>query len=247
MILAAGKGKRMRSDLPKVMFPIGGRPSLAHPLEAAKTLNPDRIVVVVGHGADLVKEAFSGSGAEFVLQEKQLGTGHAVLVTRAVLSGFEGALLVLYGDGPLITPATLDRLLALHREEANDATLLTCERPDPTDYGRVVRDSRGLFVGIVEERDCDEATRRTKEVYSGIAVYEAPAVFESLEKVGNDNAQKEYYLTDLPGLLMAEGRKIGTVLHEDPEEIEGFNSLDQYEAVRRAFEMRKGQKRDDLV
>ncbi len=243
VILAAGKGNRMKSDLPKVMLPVGGVPSLHHPLEAARALDPERIVTVVGYGAETVREAFSGKGIEFVTQEAQLGTGHAVQVTEEVLSDFDGVLLVLYGDGPLIRKETLAQLLSTHIEQGNDATLLTCRKPDPTDYGRIVRDGNGGFRAIVEERDCDEETRKIDEVYTGIAVYPAPGIFEYLSRIDNSNAQEEYYLTDVPGLLLAAGRCVGTELHDDPDEIEGFNSRDQYDAVCRLFESRRGAER----
>jgi UDP-N-acetylglucosamine diphosphorylase/glucosamine-1-phosphate N-acetyltransferase len=235
VILAAGKGKRMKSDLPKVMFPVDGKPALFYPLEAAKSLDPQRIVLVVGHMAELVREAFAREPVEFVTQEKQLGTGHAVLVTKEALAGFSGSLLVLYGDGPLIRPETLARLLETNEAEGNDLTMITCEREDPTDYGRIIRDGSGEFTAIVEERDCDDATRAIREVYTGIAVFGAPGAFEHLERIRNENAQQEYYLTDLPGLLKADGRKVGTVLHDDPGEVEGFNSHEEYEAICRSF------------
>jgi bifunctional UDP-N-acetylglucosamine pyrophosphorylase / glucosamine-1-phosphate N-acetyltransferase len=243
VILAAGKGKRMKSDLPKVMLPVGGVPSLHHPLEAARALDPERIATVVGYKAEVVREAFAGKGIEFVTQEEQLGTGHAVQVTEDVFADFNGVLLVLYGDGPLIRKETLARLLATHAEQGNDATLLTCRKPDPSDYGRIVRDGKGGFRAIVEERDCDEETRRIDEVYTGIAVYPAPGIFECLSRIGNNNAQGEYYLTDVPGILLADGGRVGTELHDDPDEIEGFNSRDQYDAICRTFESRHGTER----
>jgi len=192
VILAAGKGKRMKSDLPKVMFPVDGKPALFYSLEAAKSLDPQRIVLVVGHRADLVRETFSKESVEFVIQDQQLGTGHAVLVTKQALAGFSGSLLVLYGDGPLIRSETLARLLDTHAAEGNDQTLVTCKREDPTDYGRIIRDGSGEFRAIVEERDCDEATRAIREVYTGIAVCSAPGVFAYLERIRNENTQKEY-------------------------------------------------------
>jgi len=241
VILAAGKGKRMNSDLPKVMFPIDGRPSLHYPLEAARALSPQRIVVVVGHEAGTVREAFRYTELEFVLQAEQLGTGHAVLVTRSVLSDFEGTILVLYGDGPLIRWQTLDHLLRTHWNEESDVTLLTCRREDPTGYGRIVLDAAGRLEKIVEENDCDEETRAIRVVNSGIAAYRSADLFRFLERIGNHNAQQEYYLTDLPEIMTGNGRKIGMLNHDDTEELDGFNSLEQYEAVCEAFRVRRGQ------
>jgi len=240
VILAAGKGKRMKSDLPKVMFPVGGKPALFYAIEAVKSLEPERIVIVVGHRAELVRETFSHEQVEFVNQGQQLGTGHAVLVTKTALADFSGSLLVLYGDGPLVRSQTLVRLLETHLREGNDQTLVTCERDDPTGYGRVIRDADGEFEAIVEERDCDETARNLREVYTGIAVCNAPGAFPFLERIRSDNAQQEFYLTDLPGLLKKDGLKVGTVFHDDPEEVEGFNSQEEYEAICRSFAAKRG-------
>lgn len=241
VILAAGKGKRMLSDLPKVMFPICGKPALHYPLEAARSLDPERLVVVVGHMSEMVRGAFESADIDFVEQSRQLGTGHAVLVTRDALVGFNGALLVLYGDGPLLRSETLASLLEAHWSSGNAATLLTCMRDNPTGYGRVIRDADGGFQCIIEEKDADAETKKLKEVYSGIAVYGSPEVFDYLAQVKNANAQQEYYLTDLPELMLRDGLGIGTVLHPDAVEVEGFNSKEQYEAVCRSLEARRSQ------
>ncbi|MHC4945853.1 MAG: bifunctional UDP-N-acetylglucosamine diphosphorylase/glucosamine-1-phosphate N-acetyltransferase GlmU [Planctomycetota bacterium] len=237
-ILAAGKGKRMKSKLPKVLFEICGRPALFYPFHAASSLKPKRFVAVVGWGADQIKEAFSDSGIEFVIQKELLGTGHALQMTRENLKDFKGDLLVLYGDGPLIKPETLQAIVAKHRKEKNFATVMTAVHEDPTGYGRIIRDKDGNFLKIVEENDADSETKKIREANTGITIYRCPEVFDYLELLEDDNEQKEFYLTDLPQIIACKGLKVGLLLHHDARELDGFNSIDQYANLRKRVQQR---------
>lgn len=238
VILAAGKGKRMKSDLPKVLFDLCGKPALFYPVDAARALGPSRFVVVIGWGADRIREAFSNDPLDFVVQESLLGTGHAVQQTRDKLIDFEGDLLVLYGDGPLIKTETLKRIVDFHQQEEHTATVMTATAADPTGYGRIVRDGQGRFIKIVEEKDADPETRKIREVNTGITVYRCPEVFEYLSLLKDDNEQNEYYLTDLPQIIAGKGLSVGLVLHDDPAELEGFNSIAQWSGLRKKLQHR---------
>jgi bifunctional UDP-N-acetylglucosamine pyrophosphorylase/glucosamine-1-phosphate N-acetyltransferase len=237
-ILAAGKGKRMKSKMPKVLFEICGRPALFYPVRAASTLKPERFVAVIGWGADQIRKAFADSNLEFVIQKELLGTGHALQMTRDNLKDFKGDLLVLYGDGPLIKPETLRAIVTKHRKEKNFATVMTAVHEDPTGYGRIVRDEAGKFVKIVEENDADPETKQIREANTGITIYRCPEVFEYLELLDDHNEQKEFYLTDLPQIIAGKGLKVGLLLHHDAGELDGFNSLDQYANLRKRVQKR---------
>lgn len=201
IILAAGLGKRMQSDLPKVLHPIAGRPMLAHVLDNARGLNPDRIIVVVGHGADRVQESFAGQGLHFALQQPQQGTGHAVMQALPLLleGDAQDACLVLYGDVPLVQGDTLARLLEARQ---TGLALLTETLEDPTGYGRIVRDESGQIVRIVEHKDANAAQHAIREVNTGILAAPAAALRQWLGRINNQNAQGEYYLTDIVGLAV---------------------------------------------
>ncbi|MBU0754182.1 MAG: NTP transferase domain-containing protein [Planctomycetes bacterium] len=237
-ILAAGKGKRMKSKLPKVLFDLCGKPALFYPVHAAEPLGPSRFVVVIGWGAEQIRKAFEGSQLDFVLQEALLGTGHALQQTQEKLKDFEGDLLVLYGDGPLVKTETLQRIVDIHRSENHSATVMTALADDPTGYGRIVRDGQGRFTKIVEEKDADPATRKIREINTGITVYRCPELFEYLSMLKDDNQQNEYYLTDLPQIIADRGLSVGLVLHDDPTELEGFNSIMQYADLRKRLQQR---------
>lgn len=208
MVLAAGQGKRMKSSLVKVLHPLRGRPLVAHVLEAVRGAGASRIVVVVGVQAALVRQRLAGEHVEFVEQGEPLGTAHAVLVARPALEGFRGDVLVVCGDTPLLDPADLRRLVRVRRETGAALALLTARAPDPTGYGRIVRDDRGRVRGIVEEADASPAQRRLDEINAGVYCFAAPRLWAVLEKVGRDNAQGEYYLTDAVGVLTAAGEEV---------------------------------------
>ncbi len=223
IVLAAGKGTRMRSATAKVLHPLLGRPLLAYPLEACAKAGLGRVVVVVGHQADEVRAALGATGATFVVQAEQLGTGHAVLCAREALEGFSGTALVLCGDVPLLRPETLERLAATHRDAGAKITVLTMELDDPTGYGRLVRDADGWVERIVEEADATEAERAIREVNTGTYAVELPWLWEALARVGRDNAQGEVYLTDAVALAAREGAAAAVAL-ADPGEALGVNS-----------------------
>jgi bifunctional UDP-N-acetylglucosamine pyrophosphorylase/glucosamine-1-phosphate N-acetyltransferase len=215
IILAAGKGVRMKSDRAKVLHEVLGAPAICHVLQAVRDAGVADLLVVVGYQADLVREA--AGTATFVEQKEQRGTGHAVLCCEKALAGFDGDVFVLAGDAPLITPATLRRMLEEHRRRGADATFLSAVVPDPAGYGRVIRRD-GRFEKIVEEADATEEEKRVAEINSAAYVFRVPRIFEALRKVGTANAQKEYYLPDaLTG-------KVHVVRTDDPAEALGINS-----------------------
>jgi len=238
IILAAGQGKRMQSDLAKVLHPVLGRPMLDHVLDATRDAGVGRTIVIVGHQADKVRAAMAGRGVEFALQAQQKGTGHAVLQAAPLLAEHTGQVLVLCGDTPLLTPETLTALLATHRETAAAATVLTAELPDPTGYGRIVRDSGGAVRRIVEHKDATEAERQVHEINSGLFVFGTRDLFAALGRVGCDNAQGEYYLTDTLEILLREGKRVSAHRCPDPGEVVGVNTLEQLHAVESAMRER---------
>jgi bifunctional UDP-N-acetylglucosamine pyrophosphorylase/glucosamine-1-phosphate N-acetyltransferase len=237
VILAAGKGTRMRSDRPKVLFEVAGRPMVNHVLEAALGLKPRRMVVVVGHGAAGVREAvrkdpaFDPGVTVFALQKDQRGTGHALRCALPALGGFRGAVLVLSGDVPLVGTATLRILADAHRRSGGAATVLTFRPADPTGYGRVVRDSRGVFLDIVEEKDADFETRTIAEVNSGLYAFDAAILAGALRRLRTQNSQGELYLTDVPRLLRRDGKTVGAVRVLEPEVVAGVNTLSELAAA----------------
>jgi len=233
VILAAGKGTRMRSDRPKVLFEVAGRPMVGHVLEAALGLHPKRVVVVVGHGASDVRAAlrkdpsFDPAVTRFALQPEQRGTGHALRCALPALRGFRGTVLVLSGDVPLVGTETLRTLADAHRRSSSAATVLTFRPADPTGYGRVVRDGRGAFLDIVEEKDADFETRTIAEVNAGLYAFDSSVLPEALRRLRSRNAQRELYLTDVPRLLRRDGRGVGAVRVLDPEVVSGVNTLSE--------------------
>jgi bifunctional UDP-N-acetylglucosamine pyrophosphorylase / glucosamine-1-phosphate N-acetyltransferase len=228
VILAAGHGKRMHSDTPKVLHPLAGRPLLAHVIDTAKSLSPERIVVVYGHGGETVREALGGAGVEWVRQEPQLGTGHAVQQALPKLDG-DAATLVLYGDVPLIRRETLEGLCA---SAGKGLALLTIELDEPKGYGRVVR-SRGRIVRIVEERDATEKERAIREINTGIMVAPTKKLKSWLGRLKNDNAQKEYYLTDIVGLAVGDDAPVSGTAAASAWEVLGVNSRAQLAELER--------------
>lgn len=191
VVLAAGKGTRMKSAMPKVLHQVGGKPMLEHVLAAAEAAGALRNIAVIGFGAESVREAL-GQKAEFVVQEQQLGTGHAVLQAREKLAGFAGTVMVLYGDTPLLTPALLSRLYAAHREAGAAATVLTAFLADPAGYGRVIRDDTGQVLKIVEQKDATPAEAAGNEINTGIYCFDNRLLFRALDRVGCNNKQGEY-------------------------------------------------------
>ncbi|MEA3193073.1 MAG: bifunctional UDP-N-acetylglucosamine pyrophosphorylase / glucosamine-phosphate N-acetyltransferase [Betaproteobacteria bacterium] len=233
IVLAAGLGKRMRSALPKVLHPLAGRPLLAHVLDAARALSPRKTIVVHGHGAEQVRAAFPDASLAWALQSEQLGTGHAVMQALPHLAADE--VLILYGDVPLIGPATLERLRAAGRRGVG---LLTVELPDPKGYGRIVREG-GKVTRIVEEKDAAPAEKEIREVNAGFMAMEARRLAGWTKKLGNRNAQKEYYLTDLISLAVADGVPVEAVQVDDAWEVTGVNSKQELAALERVAQARQ--------
>ena len=227
IVLAAGLGTRMQSARAKVLHELAGEPLLHHLLRALAGLEPERVVVVVGHQADAVRnaaEAVRLPGLRTVLQPEQRGTGHAVACAADEFRGFTGDVLVLYGDTPFIGTETLRRLTEVHRAEAADLTLLTTRFPDPTGYGRILRGPGGEVLGIVEERDATPSERAITEINPGFYVVGADMLFPLVGELRPDNAQGELYLTDMVALAARAGRRVRTVEVGRPEEVTGINT-----------------------
>lgn len=232
IILAAGKGTRMRSNLPKVLQPLAGRPLLGHVIDTAKKLQADHIITIYGHGGALVQNAFAHEQVQWVEQAEQLGTGHAVKVTLPVLPR-EGVSLILSGDVPCITEQTLQKLLDVSRE--NQIGLVTLTLADATGYGRIVREN-GKIQAIVEHKDASEAQRQIQEINTGIYCVSNAKLHEWLPKLSNNNAQGEYYLTDIVAMAIADGLEVASVEPALAFEVEGVNDRVQLAALEREFQ-----------
>ena len=240
VILAAGKGTRMKSARPKVLHPLAGRPLIEHVLRTVDGLHADNVVVVVGHGADDVRAALAARpSVKFAVQSPQLGTGHALLQTEALLAGQSGTVLLIYADVPLLQPATLSRLVEHHRAAKAAATVLTTELPDPYGYGRIIRDSGGRIQRIVEERDASGPERAITEINTGIYCLDLRPLFESLHQLATDNSQGEYYLTDLVTMYRQRNLKVETLNLESPAEVRGVNSRVDLADLSRVLRNRK--------
>jgi bifunctional UDP-N-acetylglucosamine pyrophosphorylase/glucosamine-1-phosphate N-acetyltransferase len=240
LILAAGKGTRMKSAKPKVMHPVLGVPLLEHVFRAVHAAGADSITVVVGHGAEEVEAAFAGRGLQFVRQHPPLGTGHAVQAARERIAAEpEGTLLVVNGDLPLLRPETLAALLQDHRAARPAATLLTAVLEDPSAYGRVVRDAAGEVRAIVEAKDASPEERAIAEINVGIYAFDKPALLEVLGGLQPQNAQGEYYLTDVVGLLRAAGRSVRAVSAGDAREGLGVNTHAELAEAARVLRARR--------
>jgi bifunctional UDP-N-acetylglucosamine pyrophosphorylase / glucosamine-1-phosphate N-acetyltransferase len=227
IILAAGQGTRMNSGMPKVLHKLGGRPLLSHVLETADRFEPQRIAIVVGHGADVVRNAYAARDLIWVTQEKQLGTGHAVQCARQAFADFSGDLLILSGDVPFVGEQTLRLMIARHREIGAAVTLLTAVLDQPKGYGRILRDSQGQVTATIEEKDATEEQRQIQEVNAGAYVADGEFLFCALEQIKNDNRQGEYYLPDIVGIGLCQGRRVAAVQVADPREMMGVNTREE--------------------
>ena len=231
LILAGGKGTRMKSAVPKVLHPLAGAPVIDYVLRTAAALSPASRTIVVGHGADRVRDTLAGhADLRFVVQEPQLGTAHAVMQAAPVLEGATGTLLLLYGDVPRLSVETVRALLDEHERSGNAATVLTAIVPDPTSYGRILRDDRGI-ARIVEHRDATAEERAVREINSGIYAFDLEPLFAALSRIATDNDQGEYYLTDLVGIYRADRRRVGALVAERPDEILGINGRGELAAM----------------
>ena len=236
VILAAGQGSRMLSDLPKVLHKVGAVPLVGHALAAARSLNPARVVVVAGHGAEAVTKAVAklDEDAQIALQTEQLGTGHAVAQALPLLDGFEGRVIVLYGDTPFISEDTLAAMIA----HDADVIVLGFEAADPGRYGRLVTDADGNLLRIVEFKDADEATRAIRLCNSGVMAADAALLRQFVGQLGNDNASGEYYLTDVPGLARAAGHRAAVVTCDEAETL-GVNTRAELARAEAIFQSRR--------
>lgn len=235
IVLAAGQGTRMKSDIPKVLHRLGGTPLFLHALRAAQQLEPSRIAVIVGHGAAAVQQAYSGDDLSWVIQEKQLGTAHAVLCAKPTFLGFTGDILILSGDVPLIHENTLKRLIDQHRGQQAAVTLLTAKLEDPKGYGRIVRDKQQI-ARIVEEKDASDLQKQIREVNAGIYVAAAPFLFPALSRVSDQNRQREYYLPDIVAIALSEGQTVANRQVDDAREMMGINTREELARMEKSLQ-----------
>lgn len=226
-IMAAGKGTRMQSDLPKVLHKLNDRPMVHYVIDLAEKINSDKIVLIIGYKSELLKNECSKRNVEFVLQAPQLGTGHAIQMTEAAFVGYDGDLLVLSGDVPLLTEKSVLALIKVHQNNNSTATLLTADLDDPFGYGRVIRDVDGSVESIVEHKDANESQLKIKEINVGIYLFDSKSLFKALKSVKNENSQGEYYLPDVVPMFIENGLSVRAVKSESFDETRGINTIDQ--------------------
>lgn len=243
VILAAGKGKRMKSDLPKVLHKISGQSMVEHLIRTVTSLSIGKIVVVVGHQAEMVKSALDhyGDQLDFVLQADQRGTGHAVLVTESELADFDGDILVMAGDVPFLATETIENLIEIHHREMAAATVLSAVPTDAAGYGRVVRlPDSDLVDYIVEHKDATNEEKQIGEINSGTFCFASRSLFEALRAIKADNSQGEYYLTDVMKILRQKGHKTAVCRAKNPNEVLGVNSVEQLADLETRFSKKTG-------
>lgn len=238
IVLAAGKGVRMRSDLPKVFHDLAGKPMLAHVLLTVKNFFPQKTLVVVGYKKELIMDYFKDWGVEFVDQTEQLGTGHAVMQAEPYLLDFRGTVLILAGDVPLLSEATLRKLIDFHEQHQAAVTDLTAELPDAGSYGRIVRSQTGEILKIVEKKDASPAELKIREINTGTFCFDSQALFEALKEVKPENAQKEYYLTDTLEILRKKGLPVYAFRASDYSETLGINTREQLDELEKILLLR---------
>ena len=241
VIMAAGKGTRMKnSEKAKVMFEVAGKPMIQHVVDLAVALNSSRIIAVVGYYRESVTAYLHRTTptVEFAVQEPQLGTGHAVMQAKNLLGDFRGDVLVLSGDVPLLREQTIRELISVHREKKAVATILTTDLEDPSGYGRVLRGEEDNVVGIVEQKDATDNQRKVREINSGIYIFDNAHLFEALGHITTDNAQHEYYLTDVFGYYWKHGMKVAAQKAADFDEVRGVNTVGQLEEANEILQKR---------
>lgn len=236
VILAAGMGTRMKSKTPKVLHEVLGKTMVEYSIAAARAAGAEDICIIIGHGGEQVKKKI-GTGVTYVEQREQLGTGHAVMCAKEFI-GTQGQTLILCGDTPLIKGDTLISLVERHKEQGNQVTMLSTILDNPSGYGRIIRNAQGEFVKNVEHKDATEEERASKEVNSGMYLFESKALYDSLSKLTNDNAQGEYYLPDTLAIIRGEGGQVDAVITEDETEIMGVNSRAQLADATRIMQQR---------
>jgi UDP-N-acetylglucosamine diphosphorylase/glucosamine-1-phosphate N-acetyltransferase len=224
IILAAGKGTRMKSDRAKVLHAICGRPMLAYVVDMARAAGVEHIAVIIGHQSDVVRETFQAQGLIFVEQTEQLGTGHAVLQAKDVFADYEGTIIILCGDVPLLPVSALMDLVESHISEEAVVTVLTTIAGDPTGYGRVIKRENGVIEKIVEEKDATRDEKKIREINTGIYCVNSRFLFKAVEEINNNNRQKEYYLTDIIEIACKRGHKVTSMIASNPIEVMGINT-----------------------
>lgn len=243
IVMAAGKGTRMKSELPKVLVPVCGRPMLEYVLDALDAAGIEKTVVVVGYRADDVRETVGmRKNVAFALQAEQRGTGHAVMSAREHLLGHDGPVLVVAGDSPLMQSRSLSKLLSEYNQSRPACILGTATKDDPHGLGRIVRDAEGKFTGIVEEKDATDAQRAVTEVNLSCYVFHGPDLLRSLDEIRSDNAQGEYYITDCPGVLLAAGKDVRALNVLEACESLSINNMDELAVVEQAMRAMGGQR-----
>lgn len=241
IVLAAGQGTRMKSRLPKVLLPVGGRPMVRYVLDALNRARIQRTVVVVGYKGELVRAELDGqANISFAVQRDQLGTGHAVMMCREQLAAQRGPVLIVTGDSPMLQASSVRKLLDAFYEGQYACLLGTVEREDPTGYGRIVRDGEGNFIGIVEEKDATDAQRAIREINVSMYVFDPAELLAALEKLTDQNVQGEYYITDCPAILMSAGKQVEALKVLEPCESLGINSMDELAIVEKTLQRLAG-------
>ncbi|MEQ8210205.1 MAG: NTP transferase domain-containing protein [Lacipirellulaceae bacterium] len=237
VVLAAGKGTRMKSELPKVLVPVCQRPMIRYVVEALKQAGVQRIVVVVGYKQELVREELADVPAlEFGVQDEQLGTGHAVMMCREQLAASHGPVIVVAGDSPMLQASSVEALITAYRQDNAACLIGTVSKDDPTGFGRIVRNSANEFVGIVEEKDATDEQRAINEVNVSTYLFHAPDLLHSLDQLSDDNAQSEYYITDCPGILLKEGKSVDALPVLQPCEALSINSMEDLAEVEKTMQ-----------
>ncbi|MCK4632608.1 MAG: NTP transferase domain-containing protein [candidate division Zixibacteria bacterium] len=236
IVLAAGKGKRMKSDRAKVLHEVNGRPMICRVLDTLNAVNFEKIVVVIGYQGEQVQEALADYVVEFAWQHEQLGTGHAVMMTENLMRDFDGTTLVALGDVPFLSVGSIKRLLETHRQTEASATCLSAVVDDASGYGRIIRKGdSSILLDIIEHRDADEEIRRIGEFNTGTFCFDNRALFTALSELGNDNSQQEFYLTDCIKIMRNKSLVTSVVAADNADEVEGVNSIEQLERLARLF------------
>jgi bifunctional UDP-N-acetylglucosamine pyrophosphorylase/glucosamine-1-phosphate N-acetyltransferase len=247
VILAAGRGRRMGSELPKVLHELDGRPLVVHSIERARSAGADEIVVVVGYRRDLVQQALQDLHVQYAVQTEQRGTGHAVLSAREHLVAKSGDVLVLYGDMPLLSAETLRQLVDKRRNTGAAAVALTIVLDNPPDFGRIIRDADGVVRKVVEVKDATSEQLAIREVNVGAYCFTASALVPALERLGVDNAQGEYYLTDVVGILAGDGQRVETITTDNLEETLGINDVHHLQFAAKLSDIEYAESLYDLI
>ncbi len=240
IIMAAGKGKRMESDLPKVLHCLGGRPLVHHVIDLARDVGSNRIILIIGYKQEMVRDVTQHLDVELVVQRQQLGTGDAVKSCEHVLEGFSGDVLVLSGDVPLMRPSTVRNARMLHEQSNAAATVFTFKPDDPAGYGRIVRGDNDRLLRIIEQKDANPEEMKIDEVNAGIYFFKKDLMYRALEEVNNENASGEFYLTDTISVLAGWGERLTPFLVDDPVEVAGVNTLQQLSHMEKEFNVRQG-------